>query len=165
MWTVGAGRYSSTAGAGVTSIDTLDLGASIQSTSYLEIQTTVSTNGIGGVVFDEYASNDFKFVALDIPNQKVLVGHVDPRRGWVIDSSVSRSLTAGADHALQLVLNGASVSVTLGGVLVTSYGFNSAIVDGAVGVLSRGGTASFDSYRILTNDPIFEMASVFVNDA
>lgn len=39
-----------------------------------------------------------------------------------------------------------------------SYGFNSSVVDGHVGVLSRGDTGSFDNFRIRTDDPAFAAA-------
>jgi hypothetical protein len=157
-WTVSGGRYASTAAAGTTTLAAINLGAAIAATSYAELQATLRTSGIGGVIFDAYAPNDFKFVALDIASQKVLVGHVDPRRGWVVDTAVSRTLVAGTDYALQLVLSATSVSVTVGGALVTSYGFNGAVVDGAVGVLARGSTTSLDSFRLRTNDPAFASA-------
>ncbi|HEX4998781.1 MAG TPA: Calx-beta domain-containing protein [Terriglobia bacterium] len=159
-WTVTGGRYSSVAPAGITTLDIVDLGSPILPTSYAEIQTTISTTGIGGVVFDEYATDDFKFVALDATNQKLLIGHVDPRRGWVVDSSINRAVTPGTDYALKLAFNGTGVAITIGGSLVTTYAFNAPIVDGGVGVLSRGGATSFDSYRILTNDPAFDVPSV-----
>jgi Ca2+-binding RTX toxin-like protein len=159
-WAANSGRYASTASAGSMSLDTLNLGAPISSTSYVEIQAIFSTTGIGGIVFDEYSPNDFKFVALDVASQKVLIGHVDPRRGWVVDTSVTQALVSGTDYSVGLVMNGASLSVTLNGLLVKSYGFNSSIADGAVGVLSRGAaassTTSFNSFRFMTNDPIFE---------
>jgi hypothetical protein len=50
------------------------------------------------------------------------------------------------------VLSGTSVSVSVGGTYVISYAFNSPLVDGSVGVLSRGGTTSLDSFRIRTNE-------------
>jgi hypothetical protein len=159
-WIATGGRYDSTAPSGVTSIDTVDygLGHGLQPNSYLEIQATLKTSGIGGIVFDEYAANDFKFVALDVAAQKVLVGHVDPRRGWVIESSFPKTLLANTDYAVQLVFKGTSVSVTVGGSFIVSQAFNATVVDGSVGVLSRSGATSFDTYRIRTNDPAFATA-------
>ena len=80
------------------------------------------------------------------------------RRGWVIDQSVNKSLLTTTNYSVQLIINGPTVSVTIGGSLVTSYAYNSPAADGAVGVLSRSGTTSFDSYRIRTNDPAFATA-------
>lgn len=46
----------------------------------------VRTDGIGGVVFDRYDVDDYKFVALDVPNQRVIIGHRAPTApavaGW-----------------------------------------------------------------------------------
>ena len=92
-WTVAAGRYSATAAAGSTSITTLDLGPDLEASSYIELTATfkVTTAGaIGGVVFDYYAANDFKFVALDIAGQRVVIGHWSPRQGYVVDTSSAR---------------------------------------------------------------------------
>jgi len=156
-WTTTGGRYASTAAAAVTSIDTLDLGVGhgLDPASHLELLATLKTNATGGLLFDEYATNDFKFVALDVAAQKVLVGHMEPRRGWVVDTSVSKTLTANTDYAVQLVIKGTSVSVTVGGVFVVSHAYQGAVVDGAIGVLTRGGTTSFDRYQVRTNDSAF----------
>jgi hypothetical protein len=79
-WTVtSGGRYVSTAAAGTTNLDTLNLGARLQPTSYAEFSATLSTTGIGGITFDEYTTSDFKYVALDVAAQKVEIGHVAPR--------------------------------------------------------------------------------------
>ena len=42
------------------------------------------------------------------PGQRVLIGHVDPRRGFVIDASVARALTAGAETVLSLLARAAA---------------------------------------------------------
>jgi hypothetical protein len=122
------------------------------------LNATLKTNAIGGIVFDGGAANRYKFVALDVATQSVIIGHVEPGRGWVVDTSVSRTLSASSDYAVGLILNGTTVSVTINGAFVKSWSFNAPVVDGAVGVLSRGGTTSFDVYRVRTNDPAFAPA-------
>jgi hypothetical protein len=142
---------------GGTAISTVDLGVDhLQVSSYLELTAKLRTSGIGGIFFDQYSTSDFKFVALDVTAGKVLIGHSEPRRGWLVDSSVARTLVAGQDYTLKLTMKGASVSITLDGALVASWGFNSAVVDGVFGVLTRNGASSFDSFRIRTNDPAFQ---------
>jgi hypothetical protein len=143
---------------GSASLRTVDLGfGHLQATSYLELQATLGTTGTGGIVFDENATNHYKCVVLDVASQEVLVGHFDPGRGWVVDTSVNRSLAANTDYAVGLTLNGASVSVTLNGAFALSWGFNAPVVDGGIGVLSRSGTTSFDNFRIRTNDQAFAL--------
>jgi hypothetical protein len=155
-WTVAGGRYAATAATGTTSLQLVDLGVDhLQASSYLELQATLRTTGIGGMAFDGVGPEHYKFVALDVAGQRVILGHYQARRGWVVDTSVSHTLAANTDYTLGLTLKGASASVTLNGAFALSWGFNSPVVDGAVGVLSRVGTSSFDSFRIRTNDPAF----------
>ena len=52
-------------------------------------------------------------------------------------------------------LQGAVATISIGGAVVMSYAYNAAIADGAVGVLARGGSGSFDAVRFRTNDPAF----------
>ena len=109
---------------------------------------------IGGIVFDRYDTDDFKFAALDVAGQQRVIGHVSPAAAGVIDVSVARTLVAGRIH-VSLILHGSTVSVSVDGALVTSTNFNAAVVDGAFGVLTRNGSASFDKFRTRTNDIAF----------
>ena len=130
-WTVAAGRYASTA-TGAASYDLVDfgLGHGLQPLSYLELQATLRTSGAGGIAFDAYSGNDFKFVALDVAAQKVLVGHVSSRGGVVVDASVGRTLLANTDYAVVLTLKGLSVAVQIDGALALSFAFDGNVVDG-----------------------------------
>ncbi len=158
-WAVSAdARYTGTPAAGedlaVNAVD-LGLGRGLAFASYLELRATLSTHGIGGLVFDQYAADDFKFVALDVVAGRVLIGHHTPKQGWEIDTWAAWPVVAGQDHTLLLTMLGAAVSVTLDGQAVTGWGFNSAIVDGGFGLLTRGASSSFDAVTIKTNDPAF----------
>ena len=148
-------RYQGTVGSGQTGLSIADLGTSLRADSYLELEAKVRTTSIGGIVFDQYDSDQFKYVALDVVNDKILIGHVDPHGGWTIDQSIARTLDPGVDYTLKLTLRGASLAVQLNGAAVVSYGFNSAVVDGSVGLLTRSGTSTFDNFKIRTNDPFF----------
>ena len=46
---------------------------------------SMTTTQTAGLVFDQYSATDYKFVALDIPMQRIIVGHQDPLRGLVIE--------------------------------------------------------------------------------
>jgi hypothetical protein len=85
----------------------------------------------------------------------VVFGHRTPQRGWVVDQTVARAVPVGADFDLGLSVKGSTVSVTVNGQAVGGYVYNAVAVDGAFGALSRGGSSSFDSFRIKTNDPAF----------
>ena len=121
-------------------IDLMDLGKRINVNNYLELTARLSTTGVAGIVFDHYGATDYKFVALDVPGQRLLIGHAHGSGTWVVDFATPRTLVAGQDYDLQLVLRGAAVSVTLNGAFVVSWGFNAALVDGLFGVIARGGT-------------------------
>ncbi|HEX5591393.1 MAG TPA: Calx-beta domain-containing protein [Candidatus Limnocylindrales bacterium] len=157
-WSVGAGRFAGTSVGSAAAVSLVDygiVGAGLQTFSYVELSATVRTAAIGGIVFDGYGTNDARFAALDIAGQRILIGHLDPRRGFVIDASVARTLVANQDYLLGLVLRGSTVSVSLNGALALSFSYNAAIVDGRVGTVSQGGTSTFDSFRIRTDDPAF----------
>jgi hypothetical protein len=122
------------------------------------LDALLSTSGVAGLAYDIYAADDHKFVVLDVPGQRVLIGHVDPRRGWTVDAAIARSLSA-ADTSLSLTLHGSVVTVSVGGAVVAGYAHNAAIADGAAGVLALSGTSSFDSFRLRTDDPAFTPAA------
>jgi hypothetical protein len=91
------------------------LGHGLETRAYLELAGTIRTNTVAGIAFDGYAANDFKFAAIDVVNQKVLIGHVSPKRGWVIDVSVNATLSANTNYTMSLILGAPSVSVSLNG--------------------------------------------------
>ena len=160
-WPPTAG-YTATAPAGQVATRTLDLGLrqGIAPNAWVEVTATLRTTGVGGIVFDRYSDTDFKFAALDVTGQRVIIGHFEARRGWVVDASVAKALTAGTDYTISVVLKGASVSISVGtpggsSGFAVSHGFFSAVSDGGIGVLSRGGTTSFDVFRLRTDDPAF----------
>ena len=166
-WTVAGGRDTATPPTAGSAVATLEIGLAhgLRTSSALDLDATVRATAIGGIAFDVYGLTDYKFVALDIPGQRVLVGHVDRRRGWVVDATFSRTLASGVDQTLSLSLRGATVSVSVGGLLVGSYAYAAAVVDGAFGMLARGADASFDSFRTRTDDPAFALPSVSIGDA
>ncbi|HVF11605.1 MAG TPA: hypothetical protein VNA87_00820, partial [Actinomycetota bacterium] len=154
-WLPLAGRYSgAAAGVGYDLVD-LGIGRGLRSDSYLEIVSTFSVDGIGGLVFDYYGPDRFKFVAIDVRAGRVIIGHKDPRRGWVVDGAFARTLVSGTDYTLQIVMKGTAVSITLNGAFVTTHAFNAGIVDGSFGLITKDGTTSFDVARIRTDDPAF----------
>jgi hypothetical protein len=158
-WTVGGGAFDAVPDAaeeiGYATVD-LGLGSGLSPNSYLELGASVQTAAAGGIFFDGYGDGSFKFVVLDVAAQQVLIGHQELRKGWVVESAVDRPLVPGEDYAIELKLKGTSVSILVDGQMVASHGYNAPVVDGAFGLLSRGGPASFDDFSIKTNDPVFE---------
>ena len=70
----------------------------------LELLGTLSTGNQGGFVFDYYGDNEFKFIALDVHNNEVLIGHylngqlsIDAAVGHELRPVVAQSLPVAAD--------------------------------------------------------------------
>src|SRR5262249_5636697 len=157
-WAVNAGRYDGTPPAGDVGWKLVDLGLphGLHADSYLELEAKVrtgTTGTTGGILFDQYAANDYKFAALDFQGQKVIIGHVDPRHGWVVDASFPKTLAANTDYVLNLTMRGASVTASLNGAFVGTWSFNGVAVDGKLGLLTRNGTPIFDNVRTRTTAP------------
>ena len=151
-WTLD-GRYGASGPA--TSLVDLGLGRGLESDAVLELSATLSTDGVGGFVFDRYAEGDYKFVAIDAEADAVVIGHVSPKSGLTIDASFAKTINAGKDYSLTLRLKGTSASLSLGGQAVGGFVFNAVTVDGGFGLLaSRGGT-SFESATVKTSDSAF----------
>jgi Ca2+-binding RTX toxin-like protein len=149
--TPGTGRITGTPTGGL-ALATYALPRSLQPESYLELSTKLKTSGMAGITFDQYSSTDFKFAAVDVVGQRIVLGHYEARTGWVIDASVARTLTATTDYTIELALKGASVSVVVNGVFALSTSFNAPVVDGSFGVFGRAVSVNADWFRFRTND-------------
>ncbi|MEX2149864.1 MAG: LEPR-XLL domain-containing protein [Steroidobacteraceae bacterium] len=155
-WGVSGGRYTTTTTSGSLAMSLLDIGPdSLSVASYLELGAKMNTDGRAGFVFDRYGDESFKFVAIDAPADKVIIGHYTKKGGWVIDASASKTIDAGSDYTLGVALKGSTVSATLNGQVVLGHAFNAAAVDGNFGLMATGGQASFDDVKVRTNDAAF----------
>jgi len=146
-------------------IELVDLGKPISSNSILEMEALLSTNGTAGFVFDQYDAENYKFVAIDAVNDRVIIGHSTSLHGIEIDASFARDFNATTSYRLKASMQGAGIDVSVNGALVTNYSFNSAMVDGDFGMISMQGTASFDSLTVRTNDRAFVAAQALYADA
>ena len=131
-----------------------DVGRKLSSSSYLELTTTVRAPAAAASSSTATPRPTTSSWPSTSPG-RVLIGHIDTARGLRDRSSVARTLVANTDYSLQLVLKGLTLSVTVNGAFVTSLGFNGVVVDGAFGLAVRGGTSTFDTFRVRTNDPAF----------
>jgi subtilisin-like proprotein convertase family protein len=167
-WQIVAGRDVGTPVgiAGTPAVSTFDL--KLQTASLLQVDTTLSTQSFGGLVFDYYAADNFKFAAIIAGQNQVVLGHYT-KRGWTIDAAVTRTITAGVDYQLGISLKGTTASVSLNGQSAVGFVYNAAVVDGQAGFLSRDGSSSFDVVTIKTNDPAYtptaNRAPVAVSDS
>lgn len=152
-WTVSGGRFVGTPQAG-TPFALASNDIAVGATAMLKLDAVVQTAATGGIVFDMYSPTDFKWAAVSKTTNQVLVGHYTAKAGWVVDQAVSRTISAG-DNTLSVTLKGSTVSVMLNGQAALSRVYNAVVVDGGVGTFSRGGSASFDSFTLQTDDARF----------
>ena len=97
------------------------------------METTFSTSAMGGLVFDYYDEDNFKFAAIIAGASQVVIGH-HTSRGWFMDAISTRKITPGTDYRLGVSLRGSTVSVTLDGQAVVGTAYNSVVVD-VIGLL------------------------------
>jgi Ca2+-binding RTX toxin-like protein len=152
-WTLAGGRYVATV-PGASLVD-LGLSRGLETDAVLELSATLSTTGAGGFVFDRYAADDYKFVVIDAAADQVILGHVTPKGGLIVDASFARTIDAGKDYTLTLRLKGTSASLSLGGQAVGGFVYNAVIVDGDFGLLAERGGSSFASATVKTSDSAF----------
>jgi len=147
--------YLANPGPGSTATSLFNLGISaLNVASILQLETKLSTNGLAGFIFDRYDADTFKFAAIDVVKDQLIIGH-HTKKGWSTDAVVARDLTAGMLYTLGLTLKGSTVSLTLNGSAVLGFVYNAATVDGRFGLMANGGPASFDDVLMQTNDPAF----------
>ena len=163
-WTVSSGRYLAAPAAGSTvAMSVMDLGLnSNQSSSLLELSTGIAVQSKGGYIFDYYGPNNFKFVSIDVPADKVSIGHYTAASGWVIDASVTKSIAANTEYTLGLSLRANQVTVRLNGTDVVGFSYASVAVHGKVGLYVDGGTGSFDNVTVKSNDPTFRNTAEYM---
>ncbi len=119
------------------------------------VQTTFSADALGGVIFDQYGSSEYKFAAFSAATGEVVIGHHTARKGLVIDAAVDAGIVAGTDYELTVTLGGTTVSVLLDGQTVLGYSFNALVLDGDFGLFTHGGASSFDTVTVSTDDPAY----------
>ncbi len=151
-WSIDNGRYVVDAlneqGFAVAGYDFVLNGESL-----LELETDLTTEGLAGLMFDRTDSQRFKFAALSVADDQVIVGHYTERTGIVVDAVVDVALDSGDIHTLGVSLKGSTVSVSVDGQEQLGYVFNGLNVDGGFGLLSFSTTTAFDSATMRTSDP------------
>jgi hypothetical protein len=122
----------------------------------VQLTATLRASGFTGILFDWYSAKEYKFVGIDVVGQRVVVGHV-AKGVRTIDLVIARTLAAGTDYALDVVLKATVVTVSLAGQVLASYAFNSPLADGAQGLFAFGAgvTASAADYRLRTDDDAY----------
>jgi hypothetical protein len=142
-WSAFGGRYVGTPGIQpAISVRQVTLAS-----TNLDLQVNVSTRGIAGLVFDYRSTTDFRFVAIDIPSGRVILGRrVATGTGWVIDASVALRLTADRDTLMGVSIRGQVITVAVDRTNVMNFRSTSQVSYGTVGLMARDASASFDNF-------------------
>jgi hypothetical protein len=110
------------------------LSLDIAPASLLELEATISTGAQGGVLFDYYGPDEFKFAAILSDTDEVVIGH-RATEGWLYDAVVDRTIDVGAPYGVTTSLSGNSVSVSLDSEAVLEHMFGDVLTDGDIGLL------------------------------
>jgi hypothetical protein len=162
-WNVSGGRYDGASVRGESAISLVNLGLvnGLEVASILQLNTTLNTDGAGGVVFDYYGPTNFKFAAISVESSQIIIGHHTDKRGWSYDTMVEMDIEAGKDCDMAVSLKGTTVSVSVKTAgspnwqVIVGYVFNAVVVDGEFGLLTKDGNSSFDEVTVKTDDPAF----------
>jgi hypothetical protein len=149
-WQLDAGGFDAVSFGAEPAVATVPF--EVAPSALLELETTLLTTAIGGVVFDVYGPQRFKFIAVSAATGELLIGHYTSA-GWVIDASIPVSLESGAAVTLRVALFGNVATVWLDDTKVAIHGFTSLLNDGDVGLVARDGSVSFESLTMRTDDP------------
>ena len=155
VWQVANGLYTGAPVAGsirALSLFDVDVGPSY----LLKFGATINTGKLAGIVFDQYAADDFKFAAISVETQEVVLGHYTARGGWKTDASLARTIVAGQNYRLEVSLKGTTTSVSLDGQAVLGFVYNALTVDGGYGLFTERAASSFDTVTMMTNDLAYD---------
>jgi len=163
VWNVNGERYDGAPEAEESAISLVDLGLDhgLEVSSILQLDVTLNTQMVGGVVFDYYGPERFKFAAISAESNQVIIGHFTAKRGWSYDAVFDYAIEPGTDYELALSLKGTTVSLSVkesgakNWQAMAGHVFNAVTVDGDFGLLSKDGTSSFDAVTVKTDDPAF----------
>ena len=150
-WMIADGHYSGSVVEGE-AITTWAI--EVATWSLLEFEALINTETTGGLIFDYYDADNFKFAAIDTVADQVVIGH-HTSKGWFIDAEADAAIETGTGCNLGISMLGTSVSVTLDDQAVVGHVFNSLLTDGFIGLLSKDGATLFDNVVAQGDDPAY----------
>jgi Ca2+-binding RTX toxin-like protein len=125
--------------------------------SYVEYSATLRANANGTLAALTFAgdANNYLYAGLIPGANQVVIGHVV---GGVFTNDYvgTASISANTDYSMLVELDRNSVNVILGGKVVAAFTYASTLVNqGRLGLLAKGGAASFDNLLIRGDDSLF----------
>jgi Ca2+-binding RTX toxin-like protein len=152
-WVVAGSAYSGTEGVSpAINLMALDVAPA----ALVRLNSSLSTIGVGGFLFDHYGPNDFKFVTISPESGEVTIGH-RTAKGWFTDAVFRMFALDSVEHELEVTLKGSTVSVTMDGMLVLGHAFNAIVTDGGYGLVSLSGQTSYSQVTFQTDDPSYSL--------
>jgi len=155
-WQISGAQYTGTPDAGTDKAIAIQW-IELAPYSKLEMEAAIQTATEGGIVFDYYGLDDFKFAALKADTNQVVIGH-RTAKGWFIDAEAGYSIDQSQSYTLGVNIFGSNASVTVNGEAVLGYVFNSLLNDGEFGLLSKDGASTFDNFVFRGDDPAYSMS-------
>ena len=151
-WTIADGQYIGSLEDSDRALSTWNL--EVAAWSRVELEALIETGATGGLVFDYYNEDEFKFAAIDTVADMVIIGH-HTSKGWFVDAETGYTFDTGTGYNLGISILGTSVSVTLDGEAAVGHVFNSLLNDGIIGLMSKDGTSAFDDVVARGDDPAY----------
>lgn len=93
-WMITDGHYTGSVVDGDRAITTWAL--EVATWSLLEFEALIDTETTGGLIFDYYDADNFKFAAIDAIADQVVIGH-HTSKGWFIDAEVDTKIKSGTN--------------------------------------------------------------------
>jgi Ca2+-binding RTX toxin-like protein len=162
-WQISGSKYNALANSGGFASSLMNF-TGVDANSYLELSAVLNTNDRAGFVFDYYNKDDFKFVAIDADQDKLLIGHYNLDDGWQIDAVVAKTINNGVNYNLGITIHGSTVTVKFNGAAALSRVYNSLLGDGWYGLFGLGVAGqvvgTFDNVTVKTDEAGYAQASV-----
>jgi hypothetical protein len=124
----------------------------VASSSILQLAATVSTESFGGLIFDYYGPEHFKFAAILADTNEIVIGH-RTAGGWFYDAAIGHTIVPGSAYDLAVSLEGTMARVSMNGEIVLEHVFFGLLNDGELGLVTRDGDSVFDDVVISGDDP------------
>jgi hypothetical protein len=150
VWNVTGGFFTGIAGA-QTAVTLMS--PDVAAAYLVRLSASLQTTGEGGLVFDYYGPETYKFVSISSETSEIVIGH-RTSKGVVADAVYTNPyFDFSALNDLEIILKGTTISVTFNGALVSGFVYNALVTDGGFGLLGASGSTAFDEATFQTDDP------------
>jgi hypothetical protein len=174
-WTIGSGSISGTAPTNGVAIVNIDLGLALgmnPGTFTLQKDASLDVSAVfkqtwqqAGIVYDMHGTGSFKFAALLVDTQQLVLGHYTTAGGWVYDAVMSYALNSGKSYTLEVIASGDVANLLINGTQMLNYTYGEDVTDGQFGLLTIKGNTTISSFTVKTSDQSFATTTIQHMDA